>query len=101
MIPFKSVTLNTLVFDIIEKDGRLYTYCLVSERQKQETLLLAMNAIRNTYKNCLKCEVEFIESKIEYEVTIKSGFLEKDIEIMFDELHSCDYTIFLQEVKNE
>ena len=95
MTTFKSVKLNTLVFDIIERDGRVYTYCLVSERQKQEVLLFAMNEIRNTYKNCKTCEVEFIETNIEYEVTIKSGILEKDIEIMFDDLHSCDYTIVL------
>lgn len=95
MIAFKRVSLNTLVFDIIERDGRLHTYCLVSEEQKQEVLLFAMNEIRNSYKNCEKCEVEFIESNIEYEISTKSGILEKDIEIMFDDLHSCDYTIVL------
>ena len=95
MLSVKSVKLNTLVFDIIESTGALYTYCLVSERQKKDILLLTMNEIRNTYKNCRKCEIEFIESNIEYEISIRSGILEKDIEIMFDQLHNCDYTIVL------
>ena len=95
MIPFKRIALNTLLFGIIERDGRLHTYCLVSEKQKQDTLLLMMNEIRNTYLNCKKCEIVFIETNIEYDINIQSGFLEKDIEIMFDDLHGCDYTIVI------
>lgn len=70
------------------------THTLIKKGLKIECLLRVINAVANTYKSSIKTKINSVHYQ-EYAIPIKTGVLEKDIEIYFQDIYDSDYTIFI------
>ena len=88
-----TVKLNVVRFTVYIDDARI-TYTLVSENLEFLGMLKAMKKVSDSYKDCLGTQIDEVHYQ-NYVIPIKTGILEKDIEMYFDKKYGSDHLFYI------